>query len=74
MEDMKHLTEVLGRSIPGRLDRVIKRAIVKSIRNKIRKFMSQWRRETKLTIPKDVMTQWFHSVCLRVAYAQSAYL
>jgi hypothetical protein len=51
MEDMKHFAEAVGRSTPGRLT---KRATVKSIRVKIRRFMSQWQRETNLTIPKDV--------------------
>ncbi|KIW79865.1 hypothetical protein Z517_06480 [Fonsecaea pedrosoi CBS 271.37] len=62
MEVMKHFTEVVGRATPGRLDKEKsldkdknkKRATVKTIRNKIRKFMSQWQRETHLTIPKDV--------------------
>jgi hypothetical protein len=54
METMKHFAEAVGRSTPGRLDKKTKRATVKSIRNKIRKFMSQWQRETNLTIPKDV--------------------
>ncbi|KIW36203.1 uncharacterized protein PV06_11531 [Exophiala oligosperma] len=60
MEVMKHFAEVVGRATPGRLDKEKaldknkKRATVKTIRNKIRKFMSQWQRETHLTIPKDV--------------------
>jgi hypothetical protein len=54
MEDMKHFAEAVGRSTPGRLDKATKRATVKSVRNKIRKFMSQWQRETNLTIPKAV--------------------
>ena len=60
MEVMKHFAEVVGRATPGRLDKEMtldknkKRATVKTIRNKIRKFMSQWQRETHLTIPKDV--------------------
>ncbi|KAK5202619.1 hypothetical protein LTR96_011223 [Exophiala xenobiotica] len=60
MEVMKHFAEVVGRATPGRLDKEEtldknkKRATVKTIRNKIRKFKSQWQRETHLTIPKDV--------------------
>jgi hypothetical protein len=54
MEDMKHFAEAVGRSTPGRLDKETKRATVKSIRNKIRKFMSIWQRETNLTIPPEV--------------------
>jgi len=54
MEDMKHFAEAVGRSTPGRLDKVMNRATVKTIRNKIRKFMSQWQRETNLTIPLEV--------------------
>jgi nuclear transport factor 2 (NTF2) superfamily protein len=54
MEDIKHFAEAIGRLTPGRLDEVTKRATVKSIRNKIREFMSQWQRETNLTILKDV--------------------
>jgi hypothetical protein len=50
---MKHFAEAVGRSTPGRLDKT-KRATVKSVRNKIRKFMSQWQRETNLTIPEEV--------------------
>jgi hypothetical protein len=54
MEDMKHFAEAVGRSTPGRLDKATKRVTVKSVRNKIRKFMSQWQRETNLTVPKEV--------------------
>jgi hypothetical protein len=51
---MKHFIEVIGRSTPGKLNKLTKLATVKSIRNKIRKFMSQWQRETNLTIPEEV--------------------
>jgi hypothetical protein len=54
MEDMKHFAEAVGRLTPGRLDKATKRVTVKSVRNKIRKFMSQWQLETNLTIPKEV--------------------
>jgi len=54
MEDMKHFAEAAGRSTPGRLDKVSKRATVKSVRNKIRKFMSKFQHLTNLTIPKEV--------------------
>jgi hypothetical protein len=54
MEDMKHFAEAVGRSTLGRLDKATERVTVKSVRNKIRKFMSQWQRETNLTIPKEV--------------------
>jgi hypothetical protein len=54
MEDVKPFAEAVGRSTPGRLDTVTKIATAKSVRNKIRKFMSQWQRETNLAIPKDV--------------------
>jgi hypothetical protein len=57
MEDMKHLAEAVGRSTPGRLDKTTNRATAKSVRNKIRKFMSQWQRETNLTSPKKSMTR-----------------
>ena len=40
VEDMKRFTEAVGRSTPGRLDKVRRRATVKSIRHKIRTFMS----------------------------------
>ena len=54
MEDMKHFAEAVGHSTPGRLDKEKKKATIRSIRNKIRKFMSQWQRETNLAILKDV--------------------
>jgi hypothetical protein len=54
MKDMKHFAEAVGRSTRDRLDKATKRATVNSVRNKIRKFMSQWQRETNLTIPKEV--------------------
>ena len=54
MEDMKHFAEAVGYSTPGRIDKKTKYGTVKSVRNKIRKFMSQWQRETNLAIPKDV--------------------
>ncbi|KAG9245438.1 hypothetical protein BJ878DRAFT_541278 [Calycina marina] len=54
MEDMKHITEAVGRSTPGRLDKELKRATVKTVRNKMRKLMSIWQRNTNLTIPPEV--------------------
>jgi hypothetical protein len=45
---MKHFAEAVGRSTPGRLDKATKMVTVKSARNKIRKFISLWRRETHL--------------------------
>jgi hypothetical protein len=54
MEDIKHFTEAVERLTLGRLNKVTKRVTVKSIRIKIRKFMSQWQRETNLTISKEV--------------------
>ena len=60
MEVMKYFAEEVGRATPSRLDKEKaldknkKRVTVKTIRNKIQKFMSQWQRETYLTIPKDV--------------------
>jgi hypothetical protein len=54
MKDMKHFVEAVGRSTPGKLDKATKRATIKSVRVKIRNFMSQWQRETNLTIPKEV--------------------
>jgi hypothetical protein len=54
MKHMKHFAEAVGRLTPGRLDKKAGRATVKSVRNKIRKFMSQWQRVTNLTIPKEV--------------------
>ena len=41
MEDMKHFAEAVGRSTPGRLDKETKRATVKLIQNKVRKFILQ---------------------------------
>jgi hypothetical protein len=54
MEDMKHITEAVGRSTPGRLDKETGRATVKTVRNKMRKLMSIWQRNTNLTIPPEV--------------------
>ena len=54
MEDMKHITEAVARSTPGRLDKELKRATVKTVRNKMRKLMSIWQRKTNLTIPPEV--------------------
>ncbi|KAG9244993.1 hypothetical protein BJ878DRAFT_40562 [Calycina marina] len=54
MEDMKHITEAVARSTPGRLDKKLKRATVKTVRNKMRKLMSIWQRNTNLTIPPEV--------------------
>lgn len=54
MEDMKHITEAVGRSTPGRLDKELNRATVKTVRNKMRKLMSIWQRKTNLTIPPEV--------------------
>jgi len=48
MKHMKHFAEAVGRLTPGRLDKKTGRATVKSVRNKVRKFMSQWQRVTNL--------------------------
>jgi hypothetical protein len=54
MEDMKHITEAVGRSTPGRLDKATGRATVRTVRNKMRKLMSIWQRKTNSTIPPEV--------------------
>jgi len=51
MEDMKHVPEAVARSTRGKLG---KRAIVKTVRGKMRKLMSIWLRKTNLPIPQDV--------------------
>nr|CAG8993140.1 Unknown function [Thelonectria discophora] len=54
MVTMKHFAEVVARSTGARLDQKLKRPTVKSIRVKIRSFMSAWERETQQPIPKHV--------------------
>ncbi|KAH9203425.1 hypothetical protein DL95DRAFT_503944, partial [Leptodontidium sp. 2 PMI_412] len=54
MEDMKHITEAVGRATPYTLDKELKRATVKTVRNKMIKLMSIWQRKTNLTIPPEV--------------------
>jgi len=51
MEDIKHVTEAVARLTGGKLS---KRAIVKTVRGKMRKLMSIWLRKTNLPIPQDV--------------------
>lgn len=54
MEDIKHTTGAVARSTTGRLNKETGRAIVKTVRNKMRKLMSIWQRKTNLTIPPEV--------------------
>lgn len=54
MIDMKHFVEFVGRSTVGRIEKFTKKATTWSVRNKMRKFMSQWQRKTGLTIPHEV--------------------
>jgi hypothetical protein len=54
MKDMKHITEAIARSTPYRLDKEMKRATVKTVRNKMRKLTSIWQRNTNLAIPLEV--------------------
>ena len=54
METMKHFMETVARSMKGRLDTVLGRATVVSVRNASRTFMSAWQRKTDLFIPKEV--------------------
>ena len=54
MTIMKHFAEAVGRSTKARLDKKLRRPTVKSIRVKIRSFISAWERETKESIPKHV--------------------
>ncbi|KFY96272.1 hypothetical protein V500_02528 [Pseudogymnoascus sp. VKM F-4518 (FW-2643)] len=53
MQCMKHFAEVVGRSTVGRLDEG-GMATVKTVRNKVRIFMSQWERENHQSIPPKV--------------------
>ncbi|KAK3394980.1 hypothetical protein B0H63DRAFT_492051 [Podospora didyma] len=65
METMKHFAETVGRSTKARLDKKLNRPTVKTIRNKIRKFMSAWERETNQPIPKavhDLMCPYIRNV------------
>jgi len=48
------VAESVERSTTARLDKTLDRHTVKTIRNKVRKFMSARERETKLPIPKEV--------------------
>lgn len=50
---MKHIAEAIARSTPGRLDEG-GMATVKTVRVKVRTFMSEWQRKTNLSIPKAV--------------------
>jgi hypothetical protein len=54
MVDLKHFAEAVGRAIIGGLDKEQNKPTVRTIRNKMRKFMSQWQRETGPTIPQDI--------------------
>lgn len=51
---MKHITEAVRRVTSYKLDKELKRATVKTVRNKIRKLTSIWQRKTNLTIPPEV--------------------
>ncbi|OBT53809.1 hypothetical protein VE04_04807 [Pseudogymnoascus sp. 24MN13] len=53
MQCMKHFSEVVGRSTVGRLDEG-RMPTVKTVRNKVRIFMSQWERVNHQSIPPDV--------------------
>ncbi|OBT38904.1 hypothetical protein VE00_10781 [Pseudogymnoascus sp. WSF 3629] len=53
MQCMKHFAELVGRSTVGRLDEG-GMATVKTVRNKVRIFMSQWERENHQSIPPKV--------------------
>jgi hypothetical protein len=44
----------VGRATVRRLDKEQNKLTARITRNKMRKFMSQWQRETGLTIPQDV--------------------
>ncbi|KAH8655514.1 hypothetical protein BX600DRAFT_525660 [Xylariales sp. PMI_506] len=54
METMKHYAECIGRATKARLDKSLNRPTVKTIRVKVRTFMSAWERHTSLHIPKHV--------------------
>lgn len=51
---MKYIAEAIRRVTPYRLDKKLKRATIKTVRNKMRKLMSIWQRKTNLTIPLEV--------------------
>jgi hypothetical protein len=54
METMKHVAKTIGLATPGRLDKEKNMATVETVRNKMRKLMSQWKRETNIPIPSQV--------------------
>jgi chromosome condensin MukBEF MukE localization factor len=54
MEDIKYITEAVGRSTPSRLDKETGRVTVKTVQNKMRKLMLIWQRKTNFTIPSAV--------------------
>lgn len=54
MVNLKHFAEAPGRAIIGGLDKEQIKPTLRTIRNKMGKFMSQWQRETGLTIPQDI--------------------
>jgi hypothetical protein len=54
MKDIKHITKAVARSTPYRLDKEIERLTVKTVRNKMRKLISIWQRNTHRTIPPEV--------------------
>ncbi|KAK5652002.1 hypothetical protein OQA88_10905 [Cercophora sp. LCS_1] len=53
METMKQFSEAIARSTRGRLDEASANPTVKSVRNKIRKFMAAWERENSTSVPRD---------------------
>jgi hypothetical protein len=54
MEDMKHFAEAVGRSTPYKLDKEFKQPTVKTVQNKMQRFISVWERKTGLKIPPAV--------------------
>jgi hypothetical protein len=54
MVDLKHFAGAVGRVTVRRLDKEQNKLTVRTIRNKMRKFVSRWQRDTGLTIPQDV--------------------
>lgn len=54
MKVAKHVTRAIGLSTPGKLDKEKGRAIVNTVRSKIRKLRSIYTRKTGRSIPLDV--------------------
>jgi hypothetical protein len=66
MQVMKHFAEFVALGTVGKLDKENELPTTDSVRNKMRRFYSNWQRKTRQTIPAEVTLSMAPVSCVKV--------